>query len=119
MQKINIAEKFNCFSDHWAPRVIAQMNDIQFKLVRFEGEFVWHAHQDTDETFIVINGNMQIKFRKKTVSLEKGEMIVIPKGVEHKPVAKNECCAMLVEPAGTVNTGEAESDQTAENDIWI
>jgi mannose-6-phosphate isomerase-like protein (cupin superfamily) len=119
MRKINIAQKFDCFSDHWAPRVIAQMNDIQFKLVKFEGEFVWHAHPDTDETFIVIDGAMEIRFRDKSVALEKGEMIVIPKGTEHKPVARNECCAMLVEPSGTVNTGSTQSDLTAENDVWI
>ncbi len=116
---INLAEKFTKFSDHWAPKVIAEMNDYQFKLVKVEGEFVWHDHPDTDEVFIVVDGELRIEFQDGTVNLKSGEMFVVPKGVQHKPVAEKECQIMLVEPRGVVNTGEAESDLTAEQDVWI
>lgn len=95
------------------------MNDYQFKLVKVAGEFVWHDHPDTDEVFIVIEGQLQIAFREEVVTLESGEMFVIPKGVEHKPIAAAECKIMIVEPKGVVNTGEAEGELTAENDVWI
>ena len=87
MSKINLREKLEKFSDHWSPKVIAEMNDYQFKLVKIEGEFVWHNHTDTDETFIVIEGEMKIEFEDNTVALKEGEMYVVPKGVEHKPVS--------------------------------
>jgi mannose-6-phosphate isomerase-like protein (cupin superfamily) len=119
MAIINLADKFSMFSDHWSPKVIAEMNDYQFKLVKIEGEFVWHQHEDTDEVFIVMNGTMHIEFDDHTLTLEAGEMVVVPKGVRHKPYAENECCVMLVEPRGVVNTGEAEGELTAENDVWI
>ena len=119
MAIINLADKFSMFSDHWSPKVIAEMNDYQFKLVKIEGEFVWHQHEDTDEVFIVINGTMHIEFNDHTQTLEAGEMLVVPKGVRHKPYAEDECCVMLVEPRGVVNTGEAEGELTAENDVWI
>ena len=118
-KKINFEEKFAQFSDFWAPKIIAQMNDYHFKLVKFEGEFVWHTHQETDEVFIVIKGEMEIEFRDGKVDMKAGEMFVVPKGIEHKPIAKEECQIMLVEPAGTVNTGTAGGDMTAENNIWI
>jgi mannose-6-phosphate isomerase-like protein (cupin superfamily) len=95
------------------------MNDYQFKLVKVQGEFVWHDHPETDEVFIVINGVLDIEFRDGKVTLESGEMFVIPKGVEHRPVAKNECKMMLVEPKGVVNTGDAGGQWTAENDVWV
>ncbi|KGJ88028.1 cupin domain-containing protein [Thalassotalea sp. ND16A] len=116
---INFKEKFNKFEDHWSPRVIAEMNDYQFKLVKVEGEFVWHDHPDTDEVFIVMEGILTIEFRDGNVTLQSGEMYVIPKGVEHKPVAKSECKIMIVEPKGIVNTGDSGSALTAENDIWV
>lgn len=116
---INLGEKFGTFSDHWSPKIIAQMNDYHFKLVKFQGDFVWHSHDDTDETFIVIEGQMGIDFRHGRVNLKAGEMFVVPRGVEHKPFAENECKAMLVEPAGTINTGETSGDMTAEDDVWI
>ena len=116
---LNFEEKFSRFSDHWFPRVIAEMNDYQFKLVKVQGEFVWHDHPETDEVFIVINGVLDIEFRDGKVTLESGEMFVIPKGVEHRPVAKNECKMMLVEPKGVVNTGDAGGQWTAENDVWV
>ncbi|WP_448569740.1 cupin domain-containing protein [Thalassotalea ganghwensis] len=116
---VNFNNKFSLFNEHWSPRVIAQMNDYQFKLVKVAGEFVWHDHPDTDEVFIVIEGELTIEFRDERVCLNAGEMYVIPKGVEHKPSAKNECKIMIVEPKGVINTGDAKSELTAENDVWI
>ena len=95
------------------------MNDYQFKLGKFEGEFAWHDHKDTDEVFIVIEGTLSIEFRDKVVELSESEMIVVPKGVEHKPFANEECKVMLVEPNGVVNTGDSGGELTAENDVWI
>jgi len=118
-EAINFKGKLEKFSDQWAARVIAEMNDYQFKLVKIEGEFIWHDHQDTDETFIVIEGEMSIEFRDGIVNLKSGEMFVIPKGVEHKPVAKHECKIMLVEPKGLSNTGGKKSNMESENDVWI
>ena len=118
-EAINLKDKFTRFTEHWSPRVVAEMNDYQFKLVKVEGEFVWHDHPDTDEVFIVIDGTLNIEFRDGVVSLESGEMFVIPKGVEHNPVASNECKVMIVEPQGVVNTGDSVSDLTAKNDVWV
>ena len=119
MSKINLKEKLSKFSDHWSPKVIAEMNDYQFKLVKIEGDFVWHNHDDTDEVFIVIEGSMKIEFENETVELNEGEMFVVPKGVEHKPYAEKECKVMIVEPRGVVNTGNTEGELTASNDVWI
>ena len=116
---INLQDKFSRFSDHWSPKVIAEMNDYQFKLVKVQGEFVWHDHQDTDEVFIVMSGSLDIEFRNGKVTLDAGEMYVVPKGVEHRPVAVDECQIMIVEPKGVVNTGDAEGELTADNDVWI
>ncbi len=116
---INIQDKLAKFSDHWSPQIIAQMNDYHFKLVKFQGDFVWHSHDDTDEVFITIDGEMSIEFRDGKVVLKSGEMFVVPKGVEHKPFAENECKIMLVEPAGTINTGDAGGELTAEENVWI
>jgi mannose-6-phosphate isomerase-like protein (cupin superfamily) len=116
---INLEEKLAKFSDHWSPKIIARMNDYHFKLVKFRGDFVWHAHAATDEVFIVLDGEMVIEFREGKVDLKPGEMIVVSKGVEHKPFARDECKVMLVEPAGTINTGDAGGELTAEDNIWI
>ena len=119
MDTINLKDKLAKFSDHWSPKVIAELNDYQFKLVKIQGEFVWHNHPDTDEVFIVIEGSMNIEFENETVQLNEGEMLVVPKGVEHKPYADSKCKVMLVEPRGVVNTGDADSELTADNDVWI
>ena len=119
MEKINLKDKLSKFSDHWSPKVIAEMNDYQFKLVKIKGDFVWHNHEDTDEVFIVIEGSMKIEFVDRVVELDEGEMYVVPKGVEHKPFAENECKVLLVEPRGVVNTGNTEGNLTASNDVWI
>jgi mannose-6-phosphate isomerase-like protein (cupin superfamily) len=116
---INLKDKLAKFSDHWSPRIVAQMNDYHFKLVKFQGEFVWHCHDNTDEVFIVLYGDMSIAFRDGSINLKAGEMFVVPKGVEHKPFAKKECKAMLVEPAGTINTGHTRSEMTADDNMWI
>ncbi len=116
---INLSEKFGKFSDHWSPRVIAEMNDYQFKLAKIKDEFIWHRHADTDEVFIVLEGAMKIEMPDGEVTLESGEMFVVPKGVEHRPSAEQECRIMLVEPRGVVNTGESEGELTAENDVWV
>jgi mannose-6-phosphate isomerase-like protein (cupin superfamily) len=119
MDKINLKEKLSKFSDHWSPKIIAEMNDYQFKLVKIQGEFVWHNHEDTDEVFIVIEGKMKIEFENETIELNEGEMYVVPKGIQHKPYAETECKVMLVEPRGVVNTGNTEGELTASNDVWI
>lgn len=119
MEKINLKEKLSKFSDHWSPKIIAEMNDYQFKLVKIKGDFVWHNHADTDETFIVVEGKMKIEFENETMELNEGEMYVVPKGVEHKPCAETECKIMLIEPRGVVNTGNTEGDLTASNDVWV
>ncbi len=119
MSKINLRENLEKFSDHWTPKVIAEMNDYQFKLVKIKGDFVWHNHADTDEAFIVIEGEMKIEFEDKIIELSEGEMYVVPKGIEHKPYAEEECKVMIIEPRGVVNTGNTEGDLTASNDVWI
>ena len=118
-QPINFQEKLSTFSEHWSPRIIAQMNNYHFKLVKVQGEFVWHKHPETDEIFLVLKGQLQIHFRDRVVTLKEGEMFVVPKGSEHKPVADRECHILLVEPAGTVNTGNVVNEKTAANDVWI
>ena len=118
-QPINLAAKLAKFSDHWAPKVVAEMNDYQLKLVKVSGEFVWHAHADTDEVFYVLAGRLEIWFRDGKVTLNEGEMYVVPKGVEHKPIARQECHVLLVEPKGVVNTGDTLSEQTAQPDVWV
>ena len=105
-------------TEFWSPKIIAQMNDYYFKLAKIHGDFVWHSHSETDETFMVLDGSLLIQFRDGEVRLEKGELFVVPKGVEHRPVADSECMIMLIEPTGTVNTGDAGGDLTA-SDQWL
>ena len=119
LEKINFNNKFLKFSDYWSPKIIAEMNNYQFKLVKIKGEFVWHSHKDTDETFIVIEGEMILKFRDGEVKLSEGEMCVVPKGVEHKPCANKECKILVIEPRGVINTGDAGGDLTINTDMWI
>jgi len=115
---INLAEKLAQFSEHWSPRIVAELNDYQFKVVKLQGDFVWHSHPDTDEAFIVIDGEMEIGFRDGAVTLRVGEMYVVPKGVEHITRASRECHALVIEPRGVVNTGDAGGSLTAKNDVW-
>jgi len=117
---INFNDKLSLFSEHWSPKVIAEMNDYQFKIVKIKGDFVFHNHQDTDETFIVLEGSLRIDFDDGFVAVEAGEMYVVPKGVEHKPYAEEEVKMLLIEPRGVLNTGDSDtSELTAQNDIWI
>ena len=116
---INFEEKFSKFADHWSPKVIAEMNDYQFKLVKIKGEFITHNHEDTDEVFIVIEGSMKIQYEDRVIELKSGEMVVVKKGEKHRPYAENECKIMLIEPAGVVNTGGAGGDLTAPDNDWI
>ncbi len=116
---INFSQKLDLIADLWQPRVVAEMNDYQFKLVRIEGDFVWHDHPETDETFIVIDGILRIDFRDGFVRLGPGEMFVVPRGVEHKPYAEREVRLLLIEPRGVLNTGNAGGERTAANDRWI
>lgn len=118
-EAINFENKLALFDEQWTPKVIAEMNDYQFKIVKIEGDFVWHDHKDTDETFIVLEGKLRIDFRDGYVKLTKGEMYVVPKGVEHKPFAEQEVKMLLIEPRGVLNTGHEGGDRTAENDVWI
>lgn len=116
---LNLAEKLALINEHWTPKVIAEMNDYQFKLVKLEGDFIWHAHAQTDETFIVLDGQLRIDFRDGAVVLNSGEMFVVPKGVEHKPYAQHEVKVLLIEPRNVLNTGEENGERTALNDQWI
>ena len=117
--KINLEEKYSKFTKHWSPRIIAEMNNYQFKIAKIKGEFVWHDHKDTDETFIVMEGEMTLKFRDKKVKLTQGELYVVPKGVEHKPCAKNECKILVIEPRGVINTGEVGGKFTMTEEVWV
>ncbi|MFL2700929.1 MAG: cupin domain-containing protein [Gammaproteobacteria bacterium] len=119
MKKINFKDKFEKFTDQWSPKVVAEMNNYQFKLVKIQNDFIWHKHDDTDEVFIVMDGKIFIEFESETVELDQGEMIVVKKGVKHRPFSKEEACIMLVEPKDVVNTGDKVSELTAPNDQWI
>ena len=116
---INFAEKFSRFSSLWEPKVVAEMNDYQFKLVKVKVEFIRHQHHNTDEVFIVLEGTLFIDFDHERKSLSAGEMMVVPKGVNHRPSSEDECHILLVEPSGVVNTGDAGGVLTAPNDAWI
>ena len=117
--KINFKDKFSKFSQHWQPKVVANLNDYEIKLVKLKGDFVWHQHEQTDEAFFVLKGAIQIEFENHTVSLNEGEMLVVPKGVRHKPYADEEAEVMLIEPKDIRNTGNIENDLTAPNNDWI
>lgn len=119
MKKINFLSKFSKFNELWSPKVIAEMNEYQFKLAKIKNDFIWHSHEETDETFIVIEGSMSIEFESETIELNEGEMIVVPKGKKHRPFAKEEAKIMLIEPRGIKNTGDVIDDLTSENDQWI
>jgi mannose-6-phosphate isomerase-like protein (cupin superfamily) len=115
---INLESKLAQIHEYYSPKIIAQMNDYHFKLAKLQGEFVWHSHADTDEVFLILNGQLTIEMADGSVELKAGELFVVPKGVEHRPVAETECHLMLVEPTGTINTGDAGGDLTAAEE-WL
>jgi mannose-6-phosphate isomerase-like protein (cupin superfamily) len=114
VEKINLAEKFRLFADVWSPKIVGEVNDIHIKLVKLRGEFVWHHHDEEDELFLVVKGRLLIKLRDRDIWLEEGEFVIIPRGVEHLPVAPEEVQVLLVEPKSTLNTGNVRSDRTVE-----
>ncbi|WP_044175853.1 cupin domain-containing protein [Phytobacter massiliensis] len=116
---INLVEKFSQFAELWQPKLIAEMNDYQFKIVKIQGDFIWHSHADTDEAFIVIEGTLRIDFRDRAVFVQPGELFVVPKGVEHKTAAETITKVMMIEPRGVLNTGDEGGERTAENNVWI
>ena len=115
MGKINLAEKFSLFSEHWNPKIVGELNGQQVKLVKFKGPFVWHHHENEDELFYVVKGSFEMELRDKTVTINTGEFIIVPRGVEHRPNAKEEVEIMLFEPATTLNTGNTENEKTVKN----
>ena len=112
MEKVNIQQKLSLFTDHWSPKIVGELNGQHVKLVKFKGEFVWHKHDNEDELFYVLKGNFNMDYRDKTVTVNENEFLIVPKGVEHRPVAIEEVAVMLFEPATTLNTGDAISDLT-------
>ncbi len=116
---VNLTEKFSLVTDQWDPKIIAQLNDYQLKIAKIQGEFIWHSHPETDEVFLVVDGDLTIHLREGHLTLKPGELCVIPKGVEHKPAAAQECQILMVEPAGTVNTGDAGGEMTIDETAWI
>ncbi|KAA3610381.1 MAG: cupin domain-containing protein [Calditrichaeota bacterium] len=115
IEKVNLNEKLKQFSDYWNPRIVGELNGHQVKLAKFQGEFIWHTHENEDELFMVLKGSFKMEFRDKTVQLNEGEFLIVPKGVEHRPVAKNEVSVLLFEPGSTINTGNNPSDLTRNN----
>ncbi len=115
---VNLRDKFNLFDEFWSPRIAGELNDSYVKLAKLRGEFIWHHHDDEDELFLVVKGRLLIKLRDRDIWLEEGEFVIIPKGVEHKPVAEEEAHVVLIEPKSTVNTGDVESERTV-SDQWI
>jgi mannose-6-phosphate isomerase-like protein (cupin superfamily) len=118
-RSISFREKFGLFAEQWQPKVVAEMNDYQFKIVKLQGDFIWHKHDDTDEAFLVIEGELRIDLRDGAVHIGSGEMYVVPRGVEHKPYAEREVKLLLIEPRGVPNTGDEGGERTAKNDVWI
>ena len=116
---VNLTEKFSLVTDQWDPKIIAQLNDYQLKIAKIQGEFIWHSHPETDEVFLVVDGDLTIHLREGHLTLKPGELCVIPKGVEHKPAADQECQILMVEPAGTVNTGDAGGEMKIDETAWI
>ena len=118
-EPINFLSKFKLINDYWSPKVIAELSNYQFKLVKLKGDFVWHKHDEIDEVFIVIHGSMGIEFKDHTIFLNQGEMFIVNRTILHKPFAMNECKVLIIEPKGVINTGDVECDYTSENDVWI
>ena len=119
LQPVNLAQKASLIDRQWSPRVVAEMNDYQFKVVRIEGEFIWHSHPETDEAFLVLEGTLRIDLPEGCVYVNPGELYVVPRGVGHRTAAQGEAKLMMIEPRGVLNTGHEGGDRTAQNDVWI
>ena len=119
MEKVNLAEKLTLFNELWSPKIVGELNDSYVKVVKVQGEFVWHHHEHEDELFLVLNGRLQIQFRDRNVWLDEGEMLVIPRGVEHRPVADEEVHILLLEPKTVLNTGNITDDEKTNEAEWI
>ena len=115
MKKINISQKLAQFKDHWNPRIIGELNQQHIKIAKLKGEFIWHKHDEEDEMFLVLKGTLKIAFRDRTETIQENEIIIVPKGIEHKPIAEEEVSIMLFEPATTINTGDLENEHTRKN----
>ena len=119
MDKVNLQEKLAMFSDHWSPRVVGELNGQQVKLAKLKGEFIWHRHENEDEMFLILKGTLVIRMRDREVALQQGEMYIVPRGVEHQPVADDEVHVLLLEPIGTLNTGDVRDDRTVDRPLTI
>ena len=118
MEKVNLAEKLSLFEDHWSPKIVGELNDLYIKLVKLEGEFVWHSHETEDEMFMILKGRLQIRLRDRDISLQEGEFLIVPRGVEHMPIAEHEAHVLLIELKSTINTGNVQSERTV-TPKWI
>lgn len=119
VDKVNLEHKLSLFSDHWSPKIVGELNDSYIKLVKVKGEFVWHSHANEDELFLVVKGHLLIKLRDRDIHLDEGELVVIPRGVEHMPIADEEAHLLLLEPKTTLNTGDVQNDRTVTAPDWI
>lgn len=119
MKKVNLAEKFELFTELWTPKVVGQVNDMQVRVAKLHGEFPWHTHEHEDELFLVVKGRLRLEFRDRQVLLEPGEFLIVPRGVEHRPIADEEAHVVLIEPASTLNTGNVRNERTVEELEWI
>jgi mannose-6-phosphate isomerase-like protein (cupin superfamily) len=119
MEKVDLLQKFELVTEHWSPKIVGELNGQQVKLAKLKGEFVWHHHEEEDEAFVVMKGDFRMEFRDKVVELREGEMIIVPRGVEHRPVAENEVWVMLFEPATTLNTGNVMNEKTKSELGWV
>lgn len=117
MQKVNLKDKMNLFNDYWSPKIVGDLNDSHVKLAKFKGEFVWHKHDNEDELFFIVKGTLLIKFREQDITLNEGEFLIIPKGVEHLPIAQEEVHVMLIEPNTTLNTGDVSSSDLTKKEL--
>ncbi len=118
MDKVNLAQKFSMFNEHWSPKIVGELNDSYLKLTKLKGEFLWHHHDREDELFLVVKGRLLMKFRNRDIWLEEGEFLVVPRGAEHMPVAPEECHILLLEPKTTVNTGNVQNERTTSGE-WL
>ena len=119
MEKVNLAEKFSLFDDYWSPKIVGELNDSYVKLVKVKGEFVWHSHDAEDELFLVVKGSLRIRLRDRDVRLQPGELVIVPRGVEHMPVAEEEAHLLVLESKSTVNTGAVRGERTVADPVWI